>query len=337
MRFRRSEFDVTNRVDITNPDAVKKEVCTIYQDLFPDASTLVLERSFRDVASLYRGTYPGFLNCDTWYHDIQHILDVTLAMARLMDGYERSRRGTDPLGDELFRFGILLALLHDCGYIRTRKDSRHRNGAEYTKRHVSRGAKFVRRYFPKIGMGHLAPVASKVIHFTGYEIPVEDIRVPSFIFRLIGNLLGSADIIAQMADRCYLEKCRDRLYPEFVLGGIARKHKPDGTEEVLFASAEDLVFKTPGFYKGASQRLNEKLGAVYKYAETHFGGQNLYLDEVDRNIRFAEKLAAAGTAALLKRSPPQTIVPELFPQSLEELRPDPPGQAQSNTLERQGV
>lgn len=313
MRFRRSEFDVTNRVNITDPDSVKKEVCAIYQDLYPDASTLVLERSFRDVASLYRGTYPGFLHCDTWYHDIQHILDVTLAMARLMDGYERSRRSTDPLGDEVFRFGILVALLHDCGYIRNRKDSRHRNGSEYTKRHVSRGARFLRRYFPKIGIGHLAPVASKVIHFTGYEMPVEDIRVPSPVFRLIGNLLGSADIVAQMADRCYLEKCRDRLYPEFVLGGIARKRNADGSEDVLFASADDLVIKTPAFYQGATKRLNEKLGAVYKFAEIHFGGQNLYLDEVARNIRFAEKIAAAGTTAMLKRNPPQTDVPGLFP------------------------
>ena len=37
----------------------------------------------------------------------------------------------------------------------------------------------------------------------------------------LGHLLGTADMIAQMADRCYLEKCRDRLYPEFVLGGVA--------------------------------------------------------------------------------------------------------------------
>ena len=28
-------------------------------------------------------------------------------------------------------------------------------------------------------------------------------------------------------DRCYPEKCRDRLYPEFVAGGIARKRNPD--------------------------------------------------------------------------------------------------------------
>ena len=45
--------------------------------------------------------------------------------------------------------------------------------------------------------------------------------VPPGVYRLLGNMLGSADIIAQMSDRCYLEKCRDRLFPEFVWGGLA--------------------------------------------------------------------------------------------------------------------
>ena len=39
----------------------------------------------------------------------------------------------------------MLALYHDCGYIRHRKDTRHSNGAEYTKVHVSRGG---RRFHP---------------------------------------------------------------------------------------------------------------------------------------------------------------------------------------------
>mgnify|MGYP003704446663 CR=1 FL=1 len=96
--------------------------------------------------------------------------------------------------------------------------------------------------------------------------------------RLLGNLLGSADIIAQMADRCYLEKCRDRLYPEFVAGGIARRTQPDGKQTVVFESPDDLIMKTPGFYVGANKRLNSDLAGTFAYAERHFGGQNLYLD-----------------------------------------------------------
>jgi len=172
--------------------------------------------------------------------------------------------------------------------------------------HVSRGARFLEEYLPKIGMADLAQAAARTIHFTGYEIPVDRIKVPGPEFRLIGNLLGSADILAQMADRCYLEKCYDRLYPEFVRGGIARKRHKDGSEEIVFASAADLIFKTPRFYQGATKRLKQDLGGCYNYIEEHFGGQNLYFDELEKNINHARAIAVEGDISLLRRRPPKT-------------------------------
>jgi hypothetical protein len=237
------------------------------------------------------------------------VLEVTLAMARLIDGYERARIGLEPLDASMFRLGVITALFHDCGYIRTRDDRKHKNGGELTLTHVSRGARFLRDYLPKIGMGEDADAAAALIHFTGYEIPVSAIRVPSLAHRLLGNLLGSADIIAQMSDRCYLEKCRDRLYPEFVAGGIARKRLPDGSEEVLYRSGDDLVRKTPSFYLGASRRLDTDLGGAHKYAQTHFGGQHLYLEELTKNIEFAQVIDKSGNSRALKRNPPTTQGP----------------------------
>ena len=306
MQTRRNEFDVTNQIKTTDSAAVSNEVCKIYQELYPDPNPDVLSQAFTDLARLYRGKYPGYVSCDTSYHDMQHVLDVTLAMARLMDGYERAAHGTEPFGERLFRLGIITALFHDCGYIRHKKDTRHHNGAEYTLRHVSRGARFLEEYLPKVGMPDLAGVAAQLVHFTGYEIPVQEIRVPSLVFRLLGNLLGSADIIAQMADRCYLEKCHKRLYGEFVLGGIARKRKLDGSEEVIFESAEDLVVKTPNFHRTASKRMDESLGGAHRYVQRHFGGQNLYLEEIDRNMRFARTIAENRDFSLLRRNPPNS-------------------------------
>src|SRR5689334_20674915 len=193
------------------------------------------------------------------------------------------------------------------GYIRRVNDNTHRNGAEYTRTHVSRGARFLRHYLPTIGMEDFADVAGSIVHFTGYERPVASIRVPSPEFKLVGSLLGSADIIAQMADRCYLEKCRDRLYPEFVAGGINVRRTEAGGEEVVFASAEDLLRKTPGFYKNATRRLNVDLNGAYQYAQTHFNGPNLYMDAVKQNIRFVEQ-ASAQPEIVLRRQPPSTCV-----------------------------
>jgi hypothetical protein len=301
---RRSEYDVTNQVNTTDPAAVNDEVRRVFVELYPDTSTALMSRAFADCARLYRGGYPGYRGCDTAYHNLQHVLDVTLAMARLMDGYERGRQRLEAIGARLFGFGIVTALFHDIGYLRHRNDTRHRNGAEYTLRHVSRGARFLEQYMRDIGMPELAQVAGRVIHFTGYEIPVQRIAVPSLVFRLIGNMLGTADIVAQMADRCYLEKCRDRLYPEFVEGGLASAGAAERKPTALFISAEDLLRKTPSFYRTAITRLTDNLGAAYHYVKTPFAGHNPYLDEVAKNIRYAERVAMKGDLGLLRRVPP---------------------------------
>ena len=304
MEHRKNDFDVTNRVNTTDPQAVNSEVVRIFLELYPDSSVHVLNRGFRDLTRLQTGEYPGYRACDTDYHNLQHSLDVTLAMARLMDGYERTRDRTDAIGSRLFRFGIVTALFHDIGYLRKVNDTRHKNGAEYTLKHVTRGAKFVEEYMNRIGMAEFAPIAAQIIHFTGYEKPIARIEVPNLTFRLLGNMLGTADIIAQMADRCYLEKCRDRLYPEFVEGGLAARHLSDERDGVLFSSVEDMMQKTPNFYKTASVRLNEQLGSAHDYAGKHFGGQNLYFDEINKNMQYASAVAERHDLSLLRREPP---------------------------------
>jgi hypothetical protein len=305
MRQRRSDYDVTDSIKTTDPAAVASEVRRICLDLFRKADVAALDRSFADFTALYAGEDPDYHACDTAYHDIQHVLDVTLAMARLLHGYQRA--GRERLDARLFSFGVILALYHDCGYIRHRKDSRHANGAEYTLTHVSRGARYLRRYLPQIGMADLAPVAARVIHFTGYEIPVPKIRVKQPVYRVIGNLLGTADILGQMADRCYLEKCHDRLFPEFELGGIARRRTGDGKVEIIFASPGDLIAKTPNFYEAAAHRLDALLEAAYRYAEPHFGGPNYYVTAVEQNISYARQLGAVEIKEKLRRQPPRVV------------------------------
>jgi hypothetical protein len=298
--MRRSEYDVADSVRTTDPAQVAKEAIRIARGLFADAPTPALERAFADAARMYRGEHRDYLPCDTEYHDIQHVLDVTLAMARLLDGYQRGgRNGYPALTKEVYLVGVLSALFHDFGYLRRRNDHKHRNGAEYTLIHVSRGASFLRSYARELGVGEkLAEAAATLVHFTGYERAVESIRMGDDTLRRVGLMLGTADIIAQMADRCYLEKCRDRLYPEFVLGRIP-----------AFASAEELVMKTPRFYEGACKRLDEKLDRNYEYATRHFGGPNLYLDEMRKNIDYARTVENAGDVARrLRRRPPKTVV-----------------------------
>lgn len=303
-KIRRNNFDVSNTVDTTNHSSVNREVGRIFCELFPNAGTQLLDKCFSDVVQLYRGENPNYRACDTAYHDLQHVMEVSLAMARLMDGYERSRKDAESIGPRLFAFGVVTALLHDVGYLRHVNDSRHDNGAQYTPVHVSRGAKFIQRYMGDIGMSELAPAAREIVHFTGYERPASRIQVPDIKFRMLGHMLGTADIIAQMADRCYLEKCRDRLFPEFVQGGLASNGAnaaEDQRSGILFTSVEELIGKTPRFYKTASARLNEQLGEAHLYVQNHFNGRNPYFEEMDKNVQYASKVASEQDLSLLRR------------------------------------
>ena len=310
MAARRNNYDVSNRIDTTDPASVNQEVDRIFRRLYPSASTQLLDACFADVARLYRGEHPAYRACDTPYHNIQHILDVTLAMARLMGGYESTRKDAESIGPRLFGFGVVTALLHDIGYLRHVNDTRHDNGAQYTRIHVSRGALFIQRYMGEIGMADLAPIAKDMVHFTGFERPAQRIPMPNTLFRLLGHMLGTADIIAQMADRCYLEKCRDHLFAEFVQGGLASSGSDDKRAGILFTSVEDLVGKTPRFYKTAAARLDEQLGAAHQYVQRHFDGQNPYFEEMEKNVQYAAKVADQHDLSLLRRSLPTPIKDE---------------------------
>ncbi|OGT79489.1 MAG: hypothetical protein A3H91_01670 [Gammaproteobacteria bacterium RIFCSPLOWO2_02_FULL_61_13] len=67
-------------------------------------------------------------------------------------------------------------------------------------------------------MSEVADVAAKLMHFTGYETPVASIEIPSLRHKLLECMLGSADIVVQMADRCYLENAATGYIPSLPSG-----------------------------------------------------------------------------------------------------------------------
>src|SRR5439155_756100 len=218
------------------------------------------------------------------YHDRQHTLDITLALARLLVGYERQQNESGRLGGARAVVGLITGLFHDVGYLRRTDDRDSRNGAEFTRTHVSRGARFLEEYLPVLGFGSWAPVATEIIHFTGYEQPFARIeeRVSDPRDITVGHMLGTADMIAQMADRCYLEKCRDRLYAEFVVGGVALPFS-NGNRRVKYASGLDLLRQTPDFVAEVrTKRLDGDFRGAYRYLELLFDGRNPYLEAMGR-------------------------------------------------------
>src|SRR6202171_3347401 len=87
---RRNDYDVTNTVQVSSTSAVTAAVSELFASAWPDAPLDRVAAAFEEFDKLYTGRMPGYHGVDTVYHDRQHSLDMTLAMARLMVGYERS-------------------------------------------------------------------------------------------------------------------------------------------------------------------------------------------------------------------------------------------------------
>jgi hypothetical protein len=304
MRYRRSDYDVTNTVQVSSVAAVRRAVEELFSKSWSAGQIERVSMAFADFERLFTGLFPGYYGCDTVYHDVQHTLDDTLAMARLLAGYDRSHVAEQRLGPDRAAMGLVVALFHDAGYIRQTDDTQHRNGAEFTRTHVGRSANFLARYLPTIGMAEWVPVATQIVHFTGYELPFDQIRLDDARDRKVGHLVGTADMIAQMADRCYLEKCRDRLYPEFVLGGVALSNSEEGLK-VVYGSGLDILRQTPEFVAETMRtRLDGEFGGAYRYVEALYGGRNPYMEAIDRNLEYLKEVLHSKRWSMLRREPP---------------------------------
>jgi hypothetical protein len=300
---RQSHYDVTNTVMISDPRAVQREVLRLLRRNYPKASLAPVRKAFDTFTRIYSGTLPGYHGCDTWYHDAQHSLDCTLAMARLLDGHERTAASRDRLGHRRMRLGVISALFHDVGYIRRVDETQFRNGAELTLCHVTRSGEFLAEFLPTVGFKAEAQLARRLVHYTGYEMPLDSIRVSGSKDRRLGFLLGTADLMAQMADRNYPEKCREFLYHEFVACGLAGEARP-GKVQPIYSSPDDLLRKTPEFARKIfNDRLDGYFQGAYRYIEDHFGGANPYLAEIRRHIDFIRQAVDRGSLTLLRRQP----------------------------------
>lgn len=301
--YRRSDYDVTDTVQVSSPPAVRAAVLELYSQTWPGAPLATLERALTDFERLFTGQEPGYLGVDTVYHDLQHSQDVVLAMARLMAGYEKDPDGPR-IGAERGLMGVVTALFHDSGYIREAGEAAIPNGAVFTRNHVTRSARYLAKYLPRVGLGDWVPVATRIVHYTGYEMPLDSIRIDDPRDRLVGYLLGTADMLAQMADRCYLEKCRDRLYAEFVLGDVAVHAGSAGTK-VLYGSGLDLLRQTPKFIDATiEKRLGGTFNHSYRYLENLYGGDNPYLNAIRKNVEYLQTLMRGSRWPMLRRNPP---------------------------------
>ncbi len=265
-------------VDPADAECVRREVELTMVEHFPDYKGLLFKRAFEDVEKLFFGMYPGYKASNTKYHDFEHTCSVVLASVRLIYGAMVEGK---VFSEEDVVKGLLSALFHDVGLIQTEDDTIG-TGAKYTVGHEERSIQFMRENLngdlPEEDIEDIADC----IRCTILVMSPAKVAFRSESMRMMGYCLGSADLLAQIADRYYLEKLL-LLFEEF------KEAKLPG-----YATPLDLLLKTRNFYQDvARKRLDNDLDKVDRHMAAYFSkrwnvDRDLYTEAIHRNLDYLD-------------------------------------------------
>lgn len=271
-----------NLVRMDSPPDILEEAGIILKMIRPDFDCAPVNTAFNFTVRLFNGDCPGYQACNTDYHDLYHTTDTFLAMARLIHGGALHH---EEFTDRQVILGLIAALLHDSGYIQAENDTAG-TGAKYTTTHVRRSMDFLADSGAELGLTEDEIATGRaMILCTDLAVAIDDVEFPNPKTALLGKMLGAADILAQTADRLYLEKLLFLFY-EFKESMIG-----DYIDEV------DLLRKTIGFYDIIDKRLKPISGTVDLFLTAHLAErwqiqENLYFKAVQNNKKFLVQILA---------------------------------------------
>ena len=240
---------------------------------------------FDDVAALYAGNWPSHEACAVTYHNFNHALDVCLAAARMLSGWNKAEPA-HPLGQKYFQLGMAAGLFHDAGYIKDKGDQAGAGG-KFTLVHVQRSMEIAREYLEqKQWPKEEVEAVVRIISITDYaSLPDLAPLFPEPRLKIMAQIVATADLIAQMADIDYVRRIDD-LFAEFkeVYEFENRKTLAEkGTK--VYKTVQEIKDGTIDFYEKFVLPTLTKLGRMDRYLTGFFGdGRNPYQENITANL-----------------------------------------------------
>ena len=281
--------EVNSLFSNSNPDLVWVKATGIIRRISPGYDFTLVRTVFDDVMRLFGGNYAGYSAIKTLYHDLPHTLDIFLCAVRLMHGVHLS--GTR-LSNKEMTLIMIATLMHDVGYSHL-DGEQGGTGAQYTQTYVKRSIAFMKKY---LNDWHLptsfAASLEPMITSTDPALNFVEIDFPDERTRLLGQIVLTAELTGQMADRTYLEKLLF-LYLEF-------KEAQFGN----FQNTNDLLRHTHSLYAATREKLDGALGALHAKLSFHFRdmmgvNNNYYLEAIEKNMAYLSKVIALNDAEYL--------------------------------------
>ena len=190
---------------------------------------------------------------------------------------------TAPSSCPSITLGLITALLHDAGYIQEKHD-KEGTGAKYTVHHEHRSAHLLERFGSEFGLSEEELAMGRMMILgTDINIDLSTLTFPSDQVQLLCQMLTASDLMAQMADRSYLEKLLF-LYHEFKEANVSG-----------YESEIDLLKKTVAFYQLVEKRLETILDKADRFMTSHFVSRwnihsNLYEEAMERQKNYLQQI-----------------------------------------------
>jgi hypothetical protein len=252
-------------------------------DLDQGLPTRLFELTFQ----LFNGQVPEFHACDSAFHDLDHTMQAALAVLDLLAAIQENSSFAD-LQPRDWEIALAATLFHDTGYLKRIGDESG-SGAKYSLTHVGRSCFVAWDVLPHVGFNpdELRQI-QHAICTTSASVDMDQIGFRGPREWLIGAIVGTGDMIGQMAAEDYPERLAS-LYLEF----REAKHfsRLRSGNLAVYRSLSDVLNGTEKFFSEyVLPLLDNEWRGLYRTL-TDLKGQNHYMDRIRHNVRRASGIA----------------------------------------------
>lgn len=278
------------------------EILFLLEELQLTSSYALIRQVHSDIEEFFSGEHPGFGANKSRYHNLKHTYSVVLATVRLLHGLHHEGL---VLSDDMITQAMLSAYFHDLGMLPQAEEKKDEE-ATLVRFHEQRSMMILDDYLHKHNLAaSYRDNCATLINYTKLDWEADEALSQNSQLHTCGQVVGTADLVAQMADRYYLESL-PLLFHEQQDGGIDSH-----------TSAIELMLGTIDFHENIiKKRLQDPLGNMALSLRTHFIkrfnlDRNLYLERIALNLKYLEMITEDCAMDLkcwskyLRRNPPE--------------------------------
>ncbi|MCK9174734.1 MAG: hypothetical protein M0O96_05605 [Desulforhopalus sp.] len=240
-----------------------------------------LERLHYDIVAMFSGKDLDFKGNTMPYHTLRHTMMVALAAMRYLHGLHFNGHRISP---QALLQGMFCTYFHDSGML-LKSDDPATSGVVYISTHEKRSAQFLTEYVKKRELPpFLTDGVGIIIAYTWLSQDPATFPPHSKQQQMLGQVVGAADLLAQMADRYYLESL-PLLFDELERGKLN-----------LSRNVMELMENTAIFYRDVVlPRFTTKYSEVFDAMQNHFFvrygiNRNFYVESIEKNLNYLQTI-----------------------------------------------